>query len=230
MAKPAGYLTRRDRNLLAFVQRYRLATEAMLAEVFFPAGNDSTPNVSRVLRRLRRQGLLRRVQYSTTQAYFVLTRRGCRALGTAPHLPRPLTEQSLPATAAIAWYCVRQQVTRFMSEEFRQRYPQLWRRGLPCSSYYLTKNDQGLVLGMFLIDRGGTPRRIKGKLRRIIAQRRNLPAYTSLIEAGRFRVTILTGLADQRQNIQRYLGRARFGRLEIDVALVPELGELLSGR
>ncbi len=83
---------------------------------------------------------------------------------------------------------------------------------------------------MFLVDRGGTPRRIKAKLRRILAQRRDLPAYMALIEAGRFRVTVLTGLADQQQNIRRYLGTAKFGHLEIEVALVPELGGLLTGR
>jgi hypothetical protein len=83
---------------------------------------------------------------------------------------------------------------------------------------------------MFLVDRGGTARRIKGKIRRLITQRASLPAFSSLIEAHRFRVTVLTGLAAQQQNIRRQLGRQSFRNVEIDVVLVPELGELLTMR
>ena len=95
---------------------------------------------------------------------------------------------------------------------------------------FLIETPQGLKLGMFLVDRGGTPRRIKGKIRRLITQLASLPAFDSLIEAGRFRVTVLTGLPAQQQNIRRQLRRQSFRNVEIEVVLVPEVGELLTMR
>jgi hypothetical protein len=81
---------------------------------------------------------------------------------------------------------------------------------------------------MFLVDRGGTARRIKGKIRRLITQRTSLPAFVSLIEAGRFRITVLTGLQAQQENIRRQLPRMRYRNVEVEVALVGELGEMLT--
>jgi hypothetical protein len=136
----------------------------------------------------------------------------------------------LPPALAIAAYCVREGVARLTDREFRELYPELWRPGLRSSSYYLIDTPDGLKLGMFLIDRGGTPRRIKGKIRRVITQRISLPAFVSLMEARRFRLTLLTGLVSQQDNFRRQLGRLPFPEVEVEVALVPELGELLSAR
>lgn len=229
MKKIKLFLTKRDRRLLDFVDRYRLATEELFGRVFFPGPNPEA-TVARVVRKLVRRGFLRKVEYAAGQAYFVLTRRGCRAIGAADRTPRPLTEQSLPVVLAIAACCVRTSLVRFTDREFRQRYPELWRPGLRSSSYFLIETPQGLKLGMFLVDRGGTARRIKGKIRRLITQRTSLPAFVSLIEARRFRVTVLTGLPAQQQNIRRQLRRQSFRNVEIEVVLVPELGELLTMR
>lgn len=229
MAKRHFYLTRRDRQLLRFVARYRAATEAMLRRALFTPASRRT-NVHRVVRRLVRQGLLQQVKLGPGRGYVVLTPRGCRAIDVSDRAPRPLTEQSLPVALAIAWFCIRTGVARFTDQEFRQRYPELWKAGLRSSAYYLTETPQGLKLGIFLVDRGGTPRRLKGKIRRLITQRAALPAFAALIEAKRFHVTVLTGLPAQQQHLRRHLKRRFFRRVEIDVALIPELGELLTLR
>src|SRR5207248_1038274 len=130
-----------------------------------------------------------------------LTRRGCRAIGISDRTPRPLTEQSLPAVLAIGWYCLRTGVTRLTDQEFRHRYPALWKPGHRSSAYFLVETPQGLKLGLFLVDRGASARRIKGKLRRLITQRSSLPAFAALIGAKRFRITLLTGIAAQQQHV-----------------------------
>ena len=229
MGKIKQYLTKRDRRLLDFVHRYRLATNGLFGRMFFPGPNHEA-TVARVIRKLVRRGFLRKVEYTACQSYVVLTRRGCRAIGAADRTPWPFTEQSLPVVLAIAAYCVRTGLVRFTDREFRQRYPELWRPGLRSSSYFLIDTPQGLNLGTFLVDHGGTARRIKGKIRRLITQRASLPAFVSLIQARRFRVTILTGLPTEQQNIRRQLGRQSFRNVESDVVLVPELGELLTMR
>ena len=229
MGKIKQALTKRDQRMLDFVDRYRLATNDLFRRVFFAGpnrGTDGRPRrpEARAARTaaqggIRRRSVLRR--YSPTRVS--CDRRADRA-------PRPLTEQSLPVALAIAAHCVRAGLVRFKDREFRERYPELWRPGLRSSSYFLIDTPQGLQLGMFLVDRGGTARRIKGKIRRLITQRAPLPAFGSLIEARRFRVTVLTGLPAQKQNIRRHLGRLCFRKVEIEVALVPELGELLTMR
>ncbi len=233
MAKRKHYLTKRDRQVLLFVARYRAATEDMLRRVFFhqsPRRTHAARTVRRLVRRLVRQRLLRQVPLGLGQRYVVLTRRGCRAIKAPDRAPRPLTEQSLPVVLAIAWFCIRTGITRFTDQEFRQRYSELWKAGLRSSAYYLRETPQGLKLGMFLVDRGGTPRRLKGKIRRLITQRALLPAFAALIEAKRFYVTVLTGLPAQQQNLRRQLKRRFFRRVEVEVVLIPELGELLTLR
>ncbi len=223
-----GYLTSRDRRILEFVDRCRVGTEDMFQRVFFSESKSRIATVSRVVRRLVRRGLLDRVTWSPGRSYVILTRRGCRAIAVPDRTPRPLTEQSLPVALAVAWHCVRTGVTRVTDREFRQRYPELWRPGLRSSIYYLTDTPRGLVLGMFLVDRGGTARRIRSKIRRLITQRDSLPAFEALIAAGRLRLTVLTGLPAQQQNIRRSLKRSTFHRVEIEVCLVPELGDILT--
>jgi hypothetical protein len=227
MGKTKGALSKRDRRVLFFVDRYRLGTSELFSQVFSTGVNPGT-NVGRAVRKLVRRGLLRQTEYAPGRSYVVLTRRACRAIGAPDRAPRPLTEQSLPVAMAIALHCVRTGLVRFKDREFRQRYPELWRPGLRSSAYYLVETPEGLKLGMFLVDRGGTARRIKGKIRRLITQRASLPAFVSLIEARRFRVTVLTGSPDQQRNIRRQLGRRWFRGVEVEVALVPELGELLT--
>lgn len=222
-------LTDRDRRMLQFVVRYRIGTVSLFANTFFE-GLHRVTNAGRVTRKLVRRGLLTQVHYSGDISYFVLTRRGSKMIGAPDRRPRPLTEHSLPAVLGIAAYCVRTGIDRMTDKEFRERYPELWRPGLRSSAYFLVDTPEGMKLGMFLIDRGGTARRLKSKIRRFVDQRRSLPAFASLMKSGRFRVTVLTGLPAQHRNILRRISQLRIRGAEVEAALVPELGELLTAR
>ena len=227
--KKTEYLTNRDRRILAFVDRYRVGTNRLFASDFL-GGPEEEENAGRTVRKLVRRGLLRKIKTTPNESYVVLTRRGCRAIGVPDRTPRPLTEQSLPVVLAIASFCVRERLSRLTDREFRRKFPELWRPGLRSSIYYLLETTDGMNLGMFLVDRGVATRRINGKIRRLVAQRASLPAFESLIGAGRFRVTVLTGLPASKQNIRRRFRRLKYDRVQVDVAVVPELGEWLTQR
>lgn len=229
MKKYERHLTKRDRKIVDFVARYRIGTAAMFRQLYFPPG-DHPENVSRVLRRLDRRGLVRQVEYGKSFHYFVITRRGLRTLGLPPRTPRPLTEQSLPVLLAIATYCAEENLRRLRNSEFRELYPELWRTGLGASSYVLVDTPDGLKLAMLIVDRGGAARRVRGRIRRIISQRSGLPDFVSLMEAGRFRVVVLTGLPEQQAKIDRQIERESFGPVEVVSALVSDLGEILTLR
>ncbi len=106
---------------------------------------------------------------------------------------RPLTEQSLPVALAVAEYCVASGYHRVTSQEFQAIYPELWWPGSRASNYVLVRTDKGLVLRMLLVDRGGAARRIRSRVRRVIAQRSRLREFSVLMKAGRFEIVVLTG-------------------------------------
>ncbi len=227
MTNRRGYTTGRDRKILAFVYRYRAATEEMLGLAAFST-EQQRANTSRVLRRLTRQGLLNRFEFAPGKCYYVLTRNGHRSLGLPPRVTRPFTEQSLPTVLAIAWHCVRTGLLRFTDAEFQSRYPDLWKPGHRASAYYLNKTAEGTVLGMFLVDRGATPRRIQGKLRRIVLQRRSLLAFEAIMQQRRFCVTVLTGTAKKQQTLTQHFRVHPIRPLRLEFVHLPELGMLLT--
>ena len=229
MRKGGQYLMDRDRAILRFVNRYKVATDDMLAQKFFGLESRNT-NVLRVSRKLVQRNLLRRVALGGRDTYVVLTRRGCKAIGILDRTPRPMTEQSLPSALAMAYYCVRHGVNRLTTAEFIEFYPELHRPGLNSSRYYVFEDDKDgrRVLGMFLIDRGGTAHRIKSKVRKFVEQRKDLKCFMSLIQCRRVQITVLTGLEGQERIVRRYLGGDWYFGVRVRTALVPELGELLT--
>lgn len=228
MKKWKQHLTKRDKAVIKFVARYKAVTLDMVATRFFEGQTEK--NAGRVIKRLVDRGLLRRVPYFPPRSYVAPTGRGIRTIGFPDFPPRPLTEQSLPVALAVAWYCVQENVERFTNKEFQATFPELWRSALKSSSYYVRETDTGRRLGLFVIDRGGAARRIKGKIKRLVRQRESIPEFMDLIRARRFRVTVLTGMESQKEAIRKQLGRDSFRRVEVETAFIAELGELLTAR
>jgi len=222
-------LSKRDERILSFVGRYRAATEPLLETLFFRKTKTLSAQ-RKVTSRLVRRGYLRVFDLAGSGKYFVLTRRGSREVGQSDRTPRRFTEQSLPVALAIAHFCVREGVSRMTDAEFRERFPELAQGGIRSSIYYIAKAGGTFKLGIFIVDRGATPRRIRGKIRRIVSRRRAMPAFVSLLHAGRVRITILTGTDSQAARLTEDFARHDFARLDVEVSLVAELGELLTAR
>ena len=227
--KHERHLTERDRAMVGFVARYRIGTESIFHQLYFDP-QDTLENVSRVVRRLEKRGLLRKVLCGTEFTYVVMTKRGLRLLGLPPRTPRPLTEQSLPVVLSIASYCAREGIRRLTNQEFFQLYPELWRPGLKSSNYALVNSDDGVKLAMMIVDRGGAARRIRERVRRVIAQRGRLPAFVSLMSEKRFRVVVLTGFPEQQRKIDERIAKCKFAPVEVVSDLVPDLGDILTMR
>jgi hypothetical protein len=226
MKKHERHLTERDREILKFVERYRIGTSELLGKQCFDSGT-TLENVNRVLQRLERRGLIRRVISTNRYSYGTVTRRTLEHLGEEPRTPRPLTEQTLPSALAVATYCVAKGIRRLTSKEFAEFYPELWRPGMRSSNYLLVDIDGKLRLELLLVDRGGAAHRISSRVRRVIAQRKGLPKFHALMKAGRFRVTVLTGTEEQAAKIERRVSRRPFGPIEVITFVIPELAELL---
>lgn len=225
MTQREKYLTDRDRKILAFVGRYRAVTIRMIWNRYL--SNTSLDNAARVVRRLVRRDLLRKIVCGEELSYILPTRLGLRIAGLQPRTPRPFTEQSLPVVLAIASYCVSNGLDRFTNSEFCDSYPELSQPGMRSSNYVLIDTSTGPKLQLIVVDRGGTPRRIKGRVRRLIAQRKRLPAFRSLMDAGRFQINVLAGTKEQHARINDYIQRHSFGSVSVTSSLVSELGNIL---
>lgn len=225
MDQPEKNLTARDRKVLAFVGRYRAVTVRMIWNRHFP--NTSPDNAARVVRRLVRRKLLEKVVCGAELSYIVPKRLGLSIAGLEPRTPRPFSEQSLPVVLAIASYCVTNGLDRFTNSEFCDLYPELNQPGLRSSNYVLVDSSSGPKLQLLVVDRGGTPRRIKGRVRRMIAQRKGLPAFASLMDAGRLEIKVLVGTREQQTRINDYIQRHSFGSVAVTTSLVLELGNIL---
>lgn len=226
MKRQVRRVNKRDREILEFVARYRIGTVPLFTGQFFQS-QTNPGNVNRVLLRLQRWGLLRRVIAARGYFYFILTRQALALLGEEPRSLRPLTEQTLPVSLAVATYCVENGIRRLTSAEFQKHFSNMWRPGMRSSNYVLVNLEGKLRLEMLLVDRGGAAHRINARVRRVIAQRKGLPKFHTLMKSGRFRITVLTGTVQQEDKIRRRLSRRPFAPIEITTYVIPELAELL---
>ena len=226
MEEHERHLTDRDLEILEFVMRYRIGTNTLLRDHCFES-ESSLKNVDRVLLRLERRQLLKKWELDAGRSYFTMTRRGLALNTDDPRTPRPLTEQTLPIVLATATYCVANGVRRLTREEFDETYPELCRPGIRSSSYTLVKTEDGIKLEMLVVDRGGAAHRIRSRVRRIVAQRKPLPRFRSLMRAGKFRITVLTATAEQQGKILRRVGGTKFAPIEVTAVVIPELADIL---
>ena len=64
------------------------------------------------------------------------------------------------------------------------------------------------------------------RVRRIIAQRKDMAPFVSLMQAGKFGITALTATPEQRWKILRRIGDS-FGPIEVTAFVIPELADVL---
>jgi hypothetical protein len=240
MRKGTQHLTDRDRNILEFVHRYKVANDDLLARKFFGLERRNT-NLLRVTRKLIERNFLKRFTFGGRETYLMPTRKGCHAIGQLDRTPKPMTEQSLPAALAMAYYCVRHGVQRFRASEWKRNYPHMHRQGLDASRFYARvedhvfedhdpndEDDYWFKLGVFMVDSGGAAHRIKSKISKFLKERENLELFMDLVDDGLVQITILTGLDGQQRIVNRHLGGDTFCGARVKTALIPELGELLT--
>lgn len=225
MKKHARYLTRRDKEILEFIVRYRVGTNTLVRDYCFE-GETSLKNVDRVLLRLVRRKLIKRIQLDEGRAYYTMTRRGLALSTDQPRTPESLTEDTLPRLLAIATYCVANDLERFTKQEFAEKHPELTRPGKGNCNYTLAEVDGCTKLELLLVDRGGAAHRIRSRVRRVIAQRKGLPHFLALMQAGRFRITVLTATQEQRWKVLRRVGDS-FNPIEVTAFVIPQLADLL---
>ena len=185
--------------------------------------------VRKVTFRLVQFNYLRKFQLNPKAAYYVLAPRACRLVGAKVREPVPFTEQSFPGALGAACFCVASGVKRYTAAKFLASHPDLCKPGQCRSNYFKEEVEGRFTLGMFLFDRATSPKRMTAKVRKVISQRYKLPKFRDLILAGRFQLVILTGYTEKRLELEQAVRVGHRGPVRVRVAVVPELGDLLTG-
>lgn len=225
MKRHKRHLTKRDVAILEFIARYRVGTNLLVRDQCFET-ETSLKNVDRVLRRLEKRRLIRRTVLDESRSYYTMTRRGLGLTSDNPRTPKLPTEQTLPIYLATASYCIANRFKRLTKDEFAERYPELTRPGKGNCNYTVGRVDGLIKLELLAVDRGGAANRIRTRVKRLVAQRKDLPHFFALAQAGKFGITVLTGTQEQQWKIHRRVGNS-FSPIEVTAVVIPELASLL---
>ncbi|MDZ4779947.1 MAG: hypothetical protein SGJ19_06825 [Planctomycetia bacterium] len=211
----------RDRQILHHVYRYRLTTREFLQREFFEGAGDSA--VCKVVSRLVSAGWLRERRLTNGLTYYILGAQGRQAAGASAKSGRKFTEQSFPVAYGFLAFCSAEGVRRLTTVEFQSAFPELCRERMKTGGYYVDSRQAPCRLGTVLLDRGNPPKLMLRKLDRLLAQHYRTPAFATLIQSGRFCVTIMTAWPAKQRLLESAIKLTVRGAARIEVATVSEL-------
>lgn len=138
------------------------------------------------------------------------------------------SEQSLPATLAILYFCVRHRHRRLTVPELREVDPRLCATGLRNSAYYVERTQTKLGLSLMLVDSGRPVRRLTWKVKRLVGQRAKRDGYRAWMLDRRFSITILTAFPAKQAQVAAAFAKTDRRLVPVRVALVPEIAPYLA--
>lgn len=187
----------RDKEILDFIIRYRLGTNASLHKAIF--ADQSINAVTKVTARLCASGFLRRYPLLPPETYFRIGPEAVRQLGISPRRTEPLGPQSLPSDYAVLLYATHTTKSRrrLTSDELADYMP--WLPDELRRAPYCLMDDGRLEL--VRVDLGGSPQHVARKAAADISARLEVPELTNLVAAGRFQLAILTTTNDKSRLI-----------------------------
>lgn len=198
-------LSRRDREVIDHVARYRLSTVAALRATVL--GGLTRPAAGKMLKRLCEAGYLCSYPLFHPTRYFVLGSDGAKALGLSVDRSLPLGPQSLPIEFAALVYATLGKRQRKRAERLEILALCPWLPAKLISAPHCLDDVDG-ALELLRIDLGGPPDHVARKCVRDIAERQRLPEFTPFVRSGKFRLVVVTSTkakaAVLRQAIDRH--------------------------
>lgn len=215
-----------ERALIDHVARYRASTDDVVRELFFAEAKSMT-TVQRAVAKVIARGWLDKFQAAGRRNIYVLGRnfeRSRAQQGTTSSF----SEQSLPATLAILYFCVRHRHRRLTVPELREVDSRLCATGLRNSAYYVERTQTKLGLSLMLVDSGRPVRRLTWKVKRLVGQRAKRDGYRAWMLDRRFSITILTAFPAKQAQVAAAFAKTDRRLVPVRVALVPEIAPYLA--
>jgi hypothetical protein len=204
------------------ISRYGLTTVPALRSQVFP--DLSVKAVTRLTERLADSLWLSRRRIPGGGRYFTFGERAAKELGC--DAGRPFGYQALVNRLGVLHFCAKLGVDVFTSADFRASFPELAKRGMTASSYYIEPGEVRR-LAFIHVDHGRTSERLVTKMRSRIAGRYRDPDFAELIQEGRFLIAIATPTEEKTRAVVRELEDRDCTPVRFRVETVPELLPLL---
>lgn len=214
----------RDRQIVEFVQRYRMATNRVLESSLLTGRSMNA--VAKVTARLCSAEILKRYVLIPPETYFRLGSHPISSLGLSARLSEPLGPQSLPTDYATLIYATSGNThrRRLTANEFNEYMPWLPNE-LSQSPYCIDAKGQ---LELIRVDLGGSPQHIARKTTQSAHDRLDVPQISDLAAAGRFQVVVLTTSQEKSKAMSRALAASGCtDAVRVHIAVIPRLSFLL---
>lgn len=221
---PDSTFRTRDRSIIDFVLRYRLATNRVVASQLL--SGRSMNAVAKVTARLCGTGILTRYVLVPPETYFRLGSHAISLLGLSPRLSEPLGPQSLPTDYATLIYATSGQARRrrLTTIELAEYMPWL-PNDLSQSPYCVDAKGQ---LELIRVDLGGSPQHVARKITQASHDRLDVPQISELAATGRFQVVVLTTSNEKSKAITKALvASGCTDAVRVHIAVIPRLSFLL---
>lgn len=216
--------TPRDLQILQHVARYRLTTIDVIHKRFCP---EITRNaVTKITARLVACGWLKVATLPGVGNYYIVSSEGAARTNAPRRAREDFSEQAFPSAYGVLLFCLKFGVERLTPDEFEQRFPELYSRGLRSTPYFIDTLSEPRRLGAILLDRDNDLRRLQTKVKHLIADRFRIPGFRPWILDRRFSVTILTSSSEKCVQIEGPIREAGQDNVTVRVVVIPELAAL----
>lgn len=182
--------------------------------------------VRKALAKLVEAGWLAAHPLPNRDKYFVPGKAAVLELGLDPRKAGAFGPQALPARLGVLLYCGRHPVTKPTADEFRRQFADLCRPGLSAANYVIEPGERFRV-GWLHVDHGADPPKVTAKLRTLVRDRRELPAFRAAMLAGEFFVAVLVPTDGRGDHLRRAYARRPMRGIDVTFVTVPELLPLL---
>ena len=220
-------LSRRDRRIVDHVVRFRLSTNEVLHQHFFPGQRANA--VTKVTARLCQWAYLQKFPLVHPRSYLLPGPRAVQELGVPLTRTYPLGPQSLPSEYGVLAYGTRgaKLLARLTRAELKERYPffeQAWLEAPHCWN----RLREPACLELVRVDLGGAADHVARKCLADIDARMQSGLCRRLIEQRRLRLVVVTGTTDKLAAISQSLEKRVWpNSMAIHLVSLPELLPLL---
>lgn len=200
----SGRLTKRDRDVIDHVARYRLTTIPVLRRTCLKGLSRSA--AGKIVGRLCSSDYLRGYPLLHPLRYYVLGTQGANSHGLTEHRSLPLGPQSLPMEYAALVYATlgKQPRTRLKRGEVLTICP--WLPTSLAAAPHCLDDAQG-VLELLRVDLGGPADHVARKCLADLNARRRLRDFAPFVSTGKFRLVIVTSTSEKASVLRQAIDR-----------------------
>lgn len=210
--------------ILARIQRFGLTTAD---DVHRHVCNAVSLNaVRKMLGKYVETGWLNAYPLPEREKYYVAGKAAILEYGLDPRKSSAFGPLALPTRIGILLYCSRHPVIKPSPDEFKRQFTDFCRPGLSVINYVFETGER-FRIGWLIVDHGAEPKRVLSKVRDVVRERKQLPAFKAAMLKEEFFVAVIAPSEGRSAHLQRMYQRHPLPLIDVRFVTIPELLPLL---